>query len=125
MLPDISSPGGFLLGVLALVGIVALVYALYRSIGSLSVRSRGTDKLAHELSRIAAALELLVSQRQEPQTRSAREASQTASKGELHPDAPLNIPTPVHRPDEAEPEQPKEEAKNSGTIPLSMFGRGR
>ena len=113
MLPDISSPGGFLLGVLGLVGVVALVYALYRSIGSLFVRSKGTDKLAHELSRIANALELLVRQRQE------------ASEGELHPDAPLNIPTPVHRPDEAEQEQPKGEAKNSGTIPLSMFGRGR
>ena len=125
MLPDISSPGGFLLGVLSLVGVVALVYALYRSIGSLSRRSRGTDKLAHELGRIAAALELLVRQRQEPQAGSTREASQTAGEGELHPDAPLNIPTPVHRPDEAEQEQPKGEAKNSGTIPLSMFGRGR
>ena len=113
MLLDISSPGGFLLGVLGLVGVVALVYALYRSIGSLSMRSRGTDKLAHELSRIATALELLVRQRQE------------ASKDELHPDAPLNIPTPVHRPDQAEQEQPKGEAQNPGTIPLSMFGRGR
>jgi hypothetical protein len=87
MLPDISSPGGFFLGVLGLVGVVALVYALYRSIGSLSVRSKGTDKLAHELSRIATALELLARQRQE------------ASEGELHPDAPPNIPIPVHRPD--------------------------
>ncbi|MGB9244816.1 MAG: hypothetical protein WCC03_15810 [Candidatus Acidiferrales bacterium] len=113
MLPDISSPGGFLLGVLSLVGVVALAYALYRSMGSLPVRSRGTDKLAHELSRIATALELLVRQRQE------------TSKDELHPDAPLNIPTPVHRPDEAKQEEPKGEAKNSGTIPLSMFGRGR
>ena len=113
MLPDILSPGGFLLGVLGLVGVVALVYALYRSIGSLSVRSKGTDKLAHELSRIATALELLAGQRQE------------ASGGELHPDAPPNIPIPVHRPDEAQQEQPKGEAKNSGTIPLSMFGRGR
>ena len=124
MLPDISSPGGFLLGVLSLVGVIALVYALYRSIGSLSMRSRGTDKLAHELSRIATALELLVRQRQEPQAGSAREASQTASEGDLHPDAPVNIPTPVHRPDEAEQEEAKGEA-NSGTIPLSMFGRGR
>ena len=123
MLPDISSPGGFLLGVLSLVGVIALVYALYRSIGSLSMRSRGTDKLAHELSRIATAVELLVRQRQEPQAGSPREASQTASEGDLHPDAPLNIP--VHRPDEAEREEPKGEAKNSGTIPLSMFGRGR
>ena len=101
-----------------------MIYALYRSIGSL-LRSRGTDKLAHELSRIATALELLVRQRQESQAGSPREASQTASEGESHPDAPLNIPTPVHRPDEAEQEQPKGEAKNSGTIPLSMFGRGR
>ena len=76
-------------------------------------RSKGTDKLAGELSRIATALELLARQRQE------------ASEGELHPDAPPNIPIPVHRPDEAEQEQPKGEAKNSGTIPLSMFGRGR
>ena len=96
MLPDISSPAGFLLGVVSLVGVIALGYALYRSIVSRSMRSRGTDKLAHELSRIATALELLVRQRQEPQAGSAREASQTASEGDLHPDAPLNILTPVH-----------------------------
>ena len=73
MLPDISSPGGFLLGVLSLVGVVALAYALYRSMGSLPVRSRGTDKLAHELSRIATALELLVRQRQEGEGREKHE----------------------------------------------------
>jgi hypothetical protein len=50
--------------------------------------------------------------------------------GELHPQAPLehpplNTPNPIPRPDEAEQEQPDEESKKSGTIPLSMFGRGR
>ena len=119
MLPDISSPGGFLLGLLVLAGILALVYALYSFFRTRRIRSSGTDQLAHELSRIATALESLVRQRQE------------ASEGEPQPDAPLgqptpvDIPNPVHRPDEAKQEQPKGESKNSGTIPLSMFGRGR
>lgn len=119
MWPDISSPAGFLLGLLSLIGVIVLVYAIYRSIGSGSIRAKGTDKLAHELSRIATALESIVLQGQE------------ASKVEPHPHAPLEQPMPVdspnpaHRPDEAKQEQPKEESKNSGTIPLSMFGRGR
>jgi hypothetical protein len=119
MPPDISSPAGFLLGLLVLAGVLALVYALLRFLTSRFSRSSSTDQLAHELSRIATALESLVLQRQE------------ASKGEPQPDAPLgqptplNIPNPVPRPDEAEQEQPKGESKNSGTIPLSMFGRGR
>jgi hypothetical protein len=119
MLPDISSPGGFLLGLLILAGILALVHALLRFLTSRFGRSSGTDQVAHELSRIATALESMVLQRQE------------ANKSEPQPHAPLeqpaalNIPTSVHRPDEAEQEQPRGEAKNSGTIPLSMFGRGR
>ena len=119
VMPDFSSPAGFLLGLLVLAGILALVYVLLRFLTSRSSRSSDTDQLAHELSRIATALESLVHQRQE------------ASTGELHPQAPLeqptplNIPNPVPRPAEAEQEQPKEESKNSGTIPLSMFGRGR
>ena len=119
MTPDISSPAGFLLGLVVLAGILALVHLLLRFLTSRSSRSSGTDQLAHELSRIATALESLVRQRQE------------ASEGEPQPDAPLgqptpvDIPNPVHRPDEAKQEQPKGESKNSGTIPLSMFGRGR
>jgi hypothetical protein len=119
MLPDISSPAGFLLGLLVLAGILGLVHALLRFLTSRFSRSSGTDKLAHELSRIATALESMVLQRQE------------ANKIEPHPHAPLeqptpvDIPNPVHRPDETNQELPKGESKNSGTIPLSMFGRGR
>jgi hypothetical protein len=118
MLPDISSPGGFLLGLLILAGILALVHALLRFLTSRFGRSSGTDQVAHELSRIATALESMVLQRQE------------ANRVEPHPHAtpeqptPVDIPNPVHRPDEAK-QEPKEESKNSGTIPLSMFGRGR
>ena len=118
-MPDFSSPSGFLLGLLVLAGILALTHALLRFLTSRSSRSSRTDQLAHELSRIATALESLVLQRQE------------ANKGEPHPHAALeqpaslNIPTPVHPADEVEQEQPKGESKNSGTIPLSMFGRER
>ena len=117
-MPDFSSPAGFLLGLLVLAGILALTHALLRFLTSRSSRSSRTDQLAYELSRIATALECLVLQRQE------------ASTGELHPQAPLekpplNTPNPIPRPDEAEQEQPDEETKKSGTIPLSMFGRGR
>jgi ElaB/YqjD/DUF883 family membrane-anchored ribosome-binding protein len=77
MTPDISSPVGFLLGLLVLAGILALVYALLRFLTSRFSRSSRTDQLAHELSRIATALESLVRQRQE------------ASTGELHPQAPV------------------------------------
>ena len=118
VMPDFSSPAGFRLGLLVLAGILALVYVLLRFLTSRFSRSSDTDQLAHELSRIATALESLVRQRQE------------ASTGELHPQAPLeqpplNTPNPIPRPDEAEQEQPDEEPKKSGTIPLSMFGRGR
>jgi hypothetical protein len=118
MMPDFSSPAGFLLGLLVLAAILALVYVLLRFLTSRSSRSSDTDQLAHELSRIATALESLVRQRQE------------GSTGEPQPDAllgqpPLNTPNPIPRPDEAEQEQPDEEPKKSGTIPLSMFGRGR
>jgi hypothetical protein len=118
VMPDFSSPAGFLLGLLVLACILALVHAFLRFLTSRSSRSSDTDQLAYELSRIATALECLVLQRQE------------ASTGELQPDAPLeqsplNIPNPVYRPDEAEQQQPDEEPKKSGTIPLSMFGRGR
>ena len=118
VMPDFSSPAGFLLGLLVLAGILALVYVLLRFLTSRSSRSSRTDQLAYELSRIATALESLVRQRQE------------ASTGELHPQAPLeqpplNTPNPIPRLDEAEQEQPDEESKKSGTIPLSMFGRGR
>jgi hypothetical protein len=123
--PDLSSPTGFLLGLLGLVGIIALVYALYSVFRPRRIRTNGTDQLAHELGRIATALESLAHQRQE------------AVRSELHPQVPLaqptplasatplNIPNPVPQPNEAEQEQPKEEPKNSVTIPLSMFGRGR
>jgi hypothetical protein len=115
-MPDFSSPG-FLLGLLVLAGILALTHALLCFLTSRSSRS-STDQLAHEVSRIATVLESLARQRQE------------ASTGELHQQAPLeqpplNTPNPVPRPDEAEQEQPKGESKNAGTIPLSMFGRGR
>jgi hypothetical protein len=115
-MPDFSSPAGFLLGLLVLAGILALTHALLRFLTSRFSRSSRTDQLAYELSRIATALESLVRQRQE------------ASTTEMHPQAPLeqpapNTPNPVHRPAEAEQEQPEEEPKKSGTIPLSMFGR--
>jgi hypothetical protein len=117
-MPDFSSPAGFIVGLLILAGILALTHALLRFLTSHSSRSSRTDQLAHELSRIATALESLARQRQE------------ASTGELHQQAPLEQPplntsNPVPRLDEAEQEHPEEEPKKSGTIPLSMFGRGR
>jgi|SRR5215469_1432584 len=117
MMPDLSSPMGFLLGLLGLVGIIALVYALYSYFHTRSIRSRGTDQLVRELSRIATALESLALQKQE------------ASQGEPHPHPPLEQPTPLNTPnpvlrlDEAEQEQPKGQPKQSGKIGLSMFGR--
>jgi hypothetical protein len=115
-MPDFSSPAGFLLGLLVLAGILALTHALLRFLTSRFSRSSRTDQLAYELSRIATALESLVRQRQE------------ASTTEMHPQAPLeqpapNTPNPVHRPAEAEQEQPEEEPKKSGKMGLSMFGR--
>ena len=117
MTPDLSSPTGFLLGLLSLVGIIVLVYALYSVFRTRRIRSKGTHQVAHELSRIATALESLVLQRE------------AASKSEPHPDAalgqptPLNIPNPVPRQNEVEQDQPKEEPKQSGRMGLSMFGR--
>jgi hypothetical protein len=52
-MPDFSSPAAFLLGLLALAGILALVHVLLRFLTSRSSRSSRTDQLAHELSRIA------------------------------------------------------------------------
>lgn len=116
-MPDISSPIGFFLGLVALAGILALVHAVLSFLTSRSRRSSSTDRLTHELSRIATALESLVLQRQE------------AGKGEPQPapplgrSAPLDIPNTVFRPDETEQKQPEEESKKSGKIGLSMFGR--
>ncbi|HKD62672.1 MAG TPA: hypothetical protein VKB40_01445 [Candidatus Acidoferrales bacterium] len=108
------SPIGFLLGLLSLVGIIALVYALYSYFRNRFIRSSGTEQLARELSRIATALESLALQKQE------------ASKGEPHPllgqPTPLKTPNLVPRPVEAEQEQPKGEPKQSGKMVLSMFG---
>jgi hypothetical protein len=117
-MPDFSSPAGFLLGLLVLAGILALTHVLLGFLTSRSSRSNRTDQLAHELSRIATALESLVRQRQETST---GELPQQAPLGQ----PPLNTPNPIPRPDEAEQEQPDEEPKKSGTISLSMFGRGR
>lgn len=117
MMPDISSPVGFFLGLVGLAGILALVHVVLRFLTSRSRESSSTDQLTHELSRIATALESLVLQRQE------------ASKGEPQPAPPLGEPTPlnnpntVFRPDETEQKQPEEESKKSGKIGLSMFGR--
>jgi hypothetical protein len=117
MMPDISSPVGFFLGLVGVAGILALVYAVLSFLTSRSRRSSSTDRLTHELSRIATALESLVLQGQE------------ANKNEPQPDpppvrsAPLNIPNRVFRPDETEQKQPEEGSKKSGKIGLSMFGR--
>jgi len=126
MMPDVSSPVGFFLGLVGLVGILVLVYAFFSFLTSRSKRSRRTDQLAHELNRIATALESLVLQRQErskgePQPDSP--LGRPAPLGQPTPPTPLNIPNPVPQPDEAEKEQPEEEPKKSGKIGLSMFGR--
>ena len=116
-MPDISSPVGFLLGLVALAGILALVHTALSFLTSRSGRSSSTDRLTHELSRIATALESLVLQRQE------------AGKGEPQPapplgrSAPLDIPNTVFSPEVTEQKPQEEKSKKSGRIGLSMFGR--
>jgi hypothetical protein len=123
VLPDLSSPTGFLLGVLGLVGIIALLYALYSVFRTRRVRSSGTDQLAHELSRIATALESLAHQRQEAVKSEPHPKAQPAQPTPLASATPLNTPNPVPGSVEAEQEQPKEQPKRSGKMGLSMFGR--
>jgi hypothetical protein len=132
-LPDITSPEGFFLGLLALVGVVGVVYALYRAIGSGSAKSRGADKLTHELSRIATALESIALQRQEankaelPRHAPLEQRTPLEKHAPLEQSKPADIPNPVQPRDEPKQEQPEPEPepKSPGTIPLSMFGRGR
>jgi hypothetical protein len=123
--PDLSSPAGFLLGFLGLVGIIALVYALYSVVRTRRIRSSGTDQLAHELSRIATAIESLVLQRQDASKNETHLEEPLTQPTSLASTTPLNIPNPGPGPDQAKQEQPKEGSQNSETIPLSMFGRGR
>ena len=125
MTPDLSSPAGFLLGFLGLVGSLAFVYALYSIVHTRRIRSSGTDQLAHELSRIATALEHLVLQRQDASKSQPHLEVPSAQPTSLASTVPLKIPNPGPGPDEAKQEQAKEGSQNSGTIPLSMFGRGR
>src|SRR5215469_14849636 len=123
MMPDVSSPVVFFLGLVGLVGILVLVYAFFSFLTSRSKRSRRTDQLARDLNRIATALESLVLQRQERSKGEPQPDSPLGRPAPLGQPTPLNIPNPVPQPDEAEQEQPEEEPKKSGKIGLSMFGR--